>query len=47
MGFARHVANRIAFLATGRIVEHGSADELFSRPASPECAAFLSRVLKY
>jgi polar amino acid transport system ATP-binding protein len=47
MGFARHVADRIAFLAGGRIVEHDTADKLFSSPASPECAAFLRRVLKY
>jgi polar amino acid transport system ATP-binding protein len=47
MGFARHVADRVAFLASGRIVEHGTPDELFSSPASPVCAAFLRRVLKY
>jgi polar amino acid transport system ATP-binding protein len=47
MGFARHVADRVAFLAEGRVVEQGTAEELFSRPASPECAAFLRRVLKY
>jgi len=47
MGFARHVADRVAFLAEGRVLEHGTPEELFSRPTSPECAAFLKRVLKY
>jgi polar amino acid transport system ATP-binding protein len=47
MGFARHFADRVAFLAAGRIVEHGTAGEIFSKPTSSECAAFLKRVLKY
>lgn len=47
MGFARHVADRVAFLAEGRIVEHDNAEELFANPKSPECVAFLRRVLKY
>ena len=47
MGFARHVADRVAFLASGRIVEHAPAGELFTAPRSPECGAFLARILKY
>jgi polar amino acid transport system ATP-binding protein len=47
MGFARHVADRVAFLATGKIVEQAPAAELFAAPASPECRDFLRRVLKY
>jgi polar amino acid transport system ATP-binding protein len=47
MGFARHVADCVAFLAGGRIVEHASAAELFEAPRSRECREFLSRVLKY
>lgn len=47
MGFARHVADRIAFLAGGRIVEHGPAEELFSAPKSQECRDFLARILRY
>lgn len=47
MGFARHVADRVAFLAEGRIVEHATPDELFASPKSAECAAFLRRILKY
>jgi ABC-type histidine transport system ATPase subunit len=47
MGFARHVADRVAFLAAGRIVEHASAEELFTVPRSAECRDFLGRILKY
>lgn len=47
MGFARHVADRVAFLAGGRIVEHGTPDELFTTPKTDVCRDFLSRVLRY
>ncbi len=47
MGFARHVADRVAFLAAGRIVEHAPAEELFSQPKSRECQDFLARILRY
>ena len=47
MGFARQVADRVAFLADGRIVEHAPAEELFATPRAAECRAFLARILKY
>ncbi len=47
MGFARHVADRVAFLAEGRIVEQAPSAELFAAPASELCRSFLKRVLKY
>jgi polar amino acid transport system ATP-binding protein len=47
MGFARHVADRVAFLANGRIVEHGPAEQLFASPQSQECRDFLARVLRH
>lgn len=47
MGFARHVADRVAFLANGRIVEHGPAEQLFTSPQSQECRDFLARVLRH
>ena len=47
MGFARHVADRVAFLADGRIVEHAPAEELFASPQSAQCRDFLARVLRY
>src|SRR5204862_110947 len=39
MGFARHVADRVAFLAAGRIVAQAPAEELFSQPQSQQCGA--------
>ena len=47
MGFARHVADRVAFLANGRIVEHAPAEELFAAPQSRECRDFLARILRH
>jgi polar amino acid transport system ATP-binding protein len=47
MGFARHVADRVAFLAEGRIVEHGTPDQIFSTAETPQCRDFLARVLRY
>lgn len=47
MGFARSVADEVAFLADGKIVESGSAEEVFAAPKSGEARVFLSRILKY
>lgn len=47
MGFARHVADRVAFLADGRIVEHAPSEQLFTTPESPACRDFLARILRY
>jgi len=47
MGFARHVADRVAFLAGGRILEHGPAAQLFDSPQTSECRDFLARVLRH
>ncbi len=47
MGFARVVADRVAFLAQGRILECGSTDEVFNAPRAELCRKFLATVLKY
>ena len=47
MGFARQVADELAFLADGRILEHGPAEQLFTQPQTTGCRDFLARVLKY
>jgi len=47
MGFAHHVADRVAFLANGRIIEHAPAEELFANPQSQECRDFLARILRH
>lgn len=47
MGFARHVADEVVFLAGGRIIEHGPAAKLFAEPQSAPCRDFLARVLRH
>ena len=47
MGFARKVADQVAFLAEGRVLERGSSAEFFSNPTSVEAQRFLAKVLAY
>ena len=47
MGFARAVADQIAFVAAGKIEELSPPAELFGAPKSALCARFLSRVMRY
>jgi len=47
MGFARHVADRVALLADGRIAEIGPPEQLFAAPQSDATREFLRRILKY
>jgi polar amino acid transport system ATP-binding protein len=47
MGFARHVADQVAFLAEGRIVEAGPSSQLFDNPTALQTRAFFAKVLKY
>ncbi len=45
MGFARDVANRVAFLHEGRILEEGEPDRIFSAPEREETRRFLDRII--
>jgi ABC-type polar amino acid transport system ATPase subunit len=45
MGFAREVANRMAFFHEGLILEEGSPDQLFNHTRNPETRRFLDAVL--
>ena len=45
MAFAREVADRVAFMNQGVIVEEGPPDELFGDPKDPRLRDFLRRVL--
>jgi polar amino acid transport system ATP-binding protein len=45
MGFAYQIADRVAFLDAGNIVEIGPAKELLSHPQEPRTREFLQRVL--
>lgn len=47
MNFARSIADQVAFLADGRIVEQGSGQAFFSAPQSETAQRFLAKVLKY
>jgi ABC-type histidine transport system ATPase subunit len=47
MGFARTVADHVAFLAGGRVVECGVTAQVFEAPATDQCRKFLGMVLKY
>lgn len=47
MGFARAVADQIAFVAAGKIEELAPPAELFGTPKSTLCQRFLSRVMRY
>jgi polar amino acid transport system ATP-binding protein len=46
MSFAREVADQVAFLHEGRIVELGSPERVLSSPERPETKRFLSRLLE-
>jgi polar amino acid transport system ATP-binding protein len=45
MGFARSVADRVIFMADGRIVEEAPPAEFFSAPKHPKLQAFLGQIL--
>ncbi|SBW10716.1 amino-acid transporter subunit; ATP-binding component of ABC superfamily [uncultured Eubacteriales bacterium] len=45
MGFARDVANRVMFMDGGYILEEAPPKEMFDRPKTERCKAFLSSVL--
>jgi len=47
MGFARHAANRVVFMADGQIVEEASPDEFFTSPRSDRARDFLSKILTH
>lgn len=47
MGFARSSADAVVFLGGGKVIESGTADEVFERPASEVVKAFLGKVMKW
>ena len=46
MGFARDIANRVAFLDAGRILEEGPPEKIFSSPEQPRTRQFLDRIIE-
>ncbi|WP_328680891.1 amino acid ABC transporter ATP-binding protein [Streptomyces sp. NBC_00322] len=47
MGFARSAANRVVFMADGRIVEETTPEEFFTNPSSDRAKDFLSKILHH
>jgi general L-amino acid transport system ATP-binding protein len=45
MGFAREVADRVVFMADGRIVEVGPPEHFFTDPQEERTKAFLAQIL--
>ena len=45
MGFARSVADRVIFMAEGRIVEQAPPQEFFSNPQHEKTRTFLGQIL--
>ena len=45
MGFAREVADRVAVMDAGKIIEIGSPSEIFSAPTQPRTREFLQAIL--
>ncbi|MEU0131707.1 MULTISPECIES: amino acid ABC transporter ATP-binding protein [unclassified Streptomyces] len=47
MGFARSAANRVVFMADGKIVEEATPDQFFNNPRSDRAKDFLSKILHH
>ena len=45
MGFAREVADRVLFMADGKLIEEGKPEDIFTKPQSPRLQDFLAKVL--
>ncbi|SEE72430.1 glutamate transport system ATP-binding protein [Streptomyces sp. 3213] len=47
MGFARSAANRVVFMADGRVIEDRTPEEFFTNPRTDRAKDFLSKILKH
>lgn len=47
MGFARKAADRVVFMADGRIVEQATPEEFFTHPKSDRAKDFLSKLITH
>ncbi len=47
MGFARKAADRVIFMADGRIVEQAAPDQFFTNPQSDRAKDFLSKLITH
>lgn len=46
MGFAKEIASQVCFLHQGKILERGTAEQVFENPQEERTQQFLSRVIK-
>ncbi len=46
MGFARQVADRVAFLDGGRVLEEGPPSRVLGDPTEPRTRQFLARIIE-
>ena len=47
MGFARKAADRVVFLADGRILEQNTPEEFFTHPQTERARDFLGKILNH
>jgi ABC-type polar amino acid transport system ATPase subunit len=47
MGFAQKVADRVVFMAEGRIVEMNTPQELFTNPREERTRQFLDQIIRH
>ncbi|MFK0294000.1 amino acid ABC transporter ATP-binding protein [Streptomyces sp. NPDC090442] len=47
MGFARSAANRVVFMADGRVIEEAEPNQFFNNPRSDRAKDFLSKILHH
>ena len=47
MGFAKHAADRVVFMADGQLVEQAAPEEFFANPRSDRARDFLSKILTH
>jgi len=47
MGFARHAASRVVFMADGQLIEQAPPDEFFAHPKTDRARDFLSKILTH
>jgi len=47
MGFAQQVADRVVFMADGRIIEQNSPEQLFNHPREERTRQFLGQIIRH
>ena len=47
MGFVREIANKVIFMDEGRVVEVGSAGDIFDNPKTVRCRDFVSKIIRH